>query len=261
MEFYKKKHKYYCGIDLHTQTMYAVILDSAGNTVKEANIKANPSDLEKLLKPYKNEVVVGVECIFSWYWVSDWCVENGVEFILGHALYMKAIHQGKKKSDKIDAQKIAALIHGDLFPIAYVYPKKLRGTRDLLRRRMSMVQERSQLYGHIKIMGHQINQPFGPQSFNHKCNRVGIEDRFTDIFQKINCETDLKLMAGYDEAINNIENKVIKELKTELPKELNIVKSIPGVGKVLSLIIILEIGDIKRFPTVQKFASYCRLVK
>ncbi|NQY74336.1 MAG: hypothetical protein HRT90_06190 [Candidatus Margulisbacteria bacterium] len=104
-----------------------------------------------------------------------------------------------------------------------------------------MVKNRSKLYTHVKIMGHQINDSYGAASFNHKCNRVGLADRFTEIPQKINCETDLLLMEGYDKAINNIENKVIKETKTKQPKELSIVKSIPGVGKVLGLIIVLEI--------------------
>jgi len=261
MVFYKEKHEYYCGIDLHTLTMFIAITDSNGKTVKEVDVPATPEEFDKILKPFKGKIVVGVECIFSWYWVSDWCEENGLKFILGHALYMRAIHQAKTKNDKIDAHKIAGLIRSGMFPLAYAYPKKLRATRDLLRIRMVMVNTRSRLYVHVEIMGHQVNDKYGAISFNHKCNRVGMADRFTESPQKTNCETDLFLMEGYDRAINNIENTLIKDLKKHQPKELHIVKSVPGIGKILGLIIVLEIGDIKRFATVQKFASYCRLVK
>ena len=85
--------------------MFIAITDSNGKTVKEVDVPAKPELLDKVLKPFKGKIVVGVECIFSWYWVSDWCEENGIKFILGHALYMRAIHQGKTKNDKIDAQK------------------------------------------------------------------------------------------------------------------------------------------------------------
>ena len=186
MVFYKEKHEYYCGIDLHTVTMFIAITDSSGKTVKEIDVPAQPELLDKVLKPFKGKIVVGVECIFSWYWVSDWCEENGIKFILGHALYMRAIHQGKTKNDKIDAHKIAGLIRSNMFPLAYAYPKKLRATRDLLRRRMTMVNSRAKLYGHVKIMGHQVNDRYGAVSFNHKCNRVGISERFEDDSQKVN---------------------------------------------------------------------------
>jgi len=261
MVFYKEKHEFYCGIDLHTLTMFIVITDSNGKTVQEVDVKSNPEELNRVLAPFKGKIVVGVECIFSWYWVSDWCEENGVNFILGHALYMRAIHQGKTKNDKIDAHKIAGLIRSGMFPLAYAYPKEFRATRDLLRRRMVLVKSRAQLYGHIKIMGHQINEPYGGKSFNNKCNRVDVEKRFLDKSQQINCETDLFLMENYDKAINKIEWQIGKELRKNHPKELAILRSIPGVGPVLSMVILLEIGDINRFETVQKFASYSRLVK
>jgi len=261
MVFYKEKHKFYCGIDLHTLTMFIVITDSEGKTVEEVNAAANPAELEKVLIPYKGKVVVGVECMFSWYWVSDWCEENGINFILGHALYMRAIHQGKSKNDKIDAHKISGLIRGNLFPLAYTYPKELRATRDLLRRRMTLVRNRSRLYGHLKIMGHQINDSFGGISFNNKCNRVGVHERFKEPSQQLNCETDLFMMESYDKAIGKIEYRITKDVKIKHPKELTVIRSVPGIGPVLSLVILLEIGDINRFESVQKFASYCRLVK
>ncbi len=71
-----------------------------------------------------------------WYWIADVCAELGVHFVLGHALYMKAIHGGKVKNDRIDSQKIAQLLRAGMLPLAYAYPKHMRSTRDLIRRRL-----------------------------------------------------------------------------------------------------------------------------
>jgi transposase len=97
--------------------------------------------------PYREDLVVAVECIFTWYWLADLCAEQDIAFVLGNALYMKAIHGGKAKNDKIDAHKIAVLLRGGMMPLAHVYPKERRATRDLLRRRNHLVRRRSAAAG------------------------------------------------------------------------------------------------------------------
>lgn len=133
MRFYNKSHTYYCGIDLHARNLYVCILDQQGEKRLHKNIKACPIELKQLLKPFMDNLVLGVECMHCWYWVADWCVDNHTDFVLGHALYIKAIHGGKAKNDKIDSFKIAKLLRGGNFPVAYHYPKAMRVTRDLLR--------------------------------------------------------------------------------------------------------------------------------
>ena len=103
MRFYTQQHQHYCGIDLHARKMYVCILNSIGKIVLHKNIKTDPEILFEILFPFLPEVVVGVECMFSWYWIADLCREHCIPFILGHALYMKAIHGGKTKNDKIDS--------------------------------------------------------------------------------------------------------------------------------------------------------------
>ena len=98
------------------------------------------------IKDFRNDLVVGAECMFTWYWLADLCLEEKIKFILGHALYMKAIHGGKKKDDKLDSEKIARLMRGGTFPLSYVYPREMRATRDLVRRRMFLVRRRSELW-------------------------------------------------------------------------------------------------------------------
>jgi len=109
MNFYTQQHKHYCGIDLHARAMYVCILDQHGTKLVHKNLPTTPEAFLRVIGPYREDVVVGVECIFTWYWVADLCQKEGLAFVLGHALYMKAIHGGKTKNDKIDAHKIAVL--------------------------------------------------------------------------------------------------------------------------------------------------------
>jgi len=98
MRFYTKQHKYSCGIDLHTKKMYLCILDEAAEIMFHKNIRTNREALLKALKPFREDIVVAVECMFTWYWIADLCAQENITFVLGHALYMKAIHGGKAKN-------------------------------------------------------------------------------------------------------------------------------------------------------------------
>jgi hypothetical protein len=146
MRFYTKQHKYYCGIDLHTKKMYLRILDGTGAIVLHRNIKTDREVFLKTIEPFQEDMVVAAECMFTWYWIADLCVQENIPFVLGHALYMKAIHGGKAKNDKINSHKIGALLTGGMIPMAYyVYPAKMRATRDLLRRRNHLMRKRAEL--------------------------------------------------------------------------------------------------------------------
>ena len=150
MRFYTRQHKHYCGIDLHARTMYLCIMNQAGDVLLHQNTRCNPASFLRAIEPYREDLVVAVECIFTWYWLADLCAREGIAFVLGHALYMKAIHGGKAKNDKIDAFKIAVLLRGGTISQAYVYPPEMRATRDLLRRRLYLVRKRGQLLVHIQ---------------------------------------------------------------------------------------------------------------
>ena len=132
MRFYNKQHQFYAGIDLHAREMFVCIINSDGTILFHKNMKADPTHLLRAIEPYKEDIIIGVECVFTWYWIADFCEDNNIPFILGHALYMKAIHGGKTKNDRIDSSKIASMIRGGMFPIAYIYPRETRSVRDLL---------------------------------------------------------------------------------------------------------------------------------
>jgi transposase len=114
MRFYKHTHAFYGGVDLHARSMFTHILDHDGNTVFEADLPASSDAFRNAIAPYRAGLVVGCECMFSWYWLADLCEDDAIPFTLGHALYMKAIHGDKAKNDRIDAAKIAGLLRGGM---------------------------------------------------------------------------------------------------------------------------------------------------
>jgi transposase len=114
MRFYTNEHRYYCGIDLHTRSMYVCVLDPQGQILLHRNMPCAPESFLKAIAPYREDIAVAVECIFTWYWLADLCSKQNIPFVLGHALYMKAIQGGKAKNDKIDAHKIGVLLRGGI---------------------------------------------------------------------------------------------------------------------------------------------------
>jgi hypothetical protein len=183
MRLYNVQHPFYCGIHLHARTMHLCILDQAGNAVFNKNLPCRPESLLRAIEPYRENLVVGVECMFAWYWVADLCVEQNITFVLGHALYMTAIHGGKTKNDRIDAGKLARLLRGGTFPIAYASPKGMRETRDLLRRRTYLVRKRAELLTHLQILNAQYNLAPVPKKLSFAANRLemNVAERFADL--------------------------------------------------------------------------------
>ena len=261
MRFYTQQHQYYCGIDLHTKTMYICIIDQSGEVVLHQNSPVETEYLKQLIQPFLPNMVIAVECIFTWYWIADFCQKHHIPFVLGHALYMKAIHGSKTKNDRIDSHKIATLLRGGMLPMAYVYPAKMRSTRDLLRRRMHFMYKRSELLAHIQNTKNQYNLPDFEKSIARKRNRHGVAEHFPDQSVRKSIELDLALLKHYDTVLNDIELYLTHHAKAHDPNNLYLLKTIPGVGKILSLVILYEIEDISRFERVQNFTSYARLIK
>ena len=241
--------------------MYLCIQNLEGEVVLHRNMEAKPEPLLKAIEPFQEDIVIGVECIFTWYWLADLCAQHKIPFILGHALYMKAIHGGKAKNDRIDSRKIAALMRGGTFPLAFAYPAEMRATRDLLRRRNYLTRKRAELLSHIKNTNSQYNmEPFAA-SIASKKNRVGVLDQFIDPDVRLSMEADLALIANLEDQRSKLELHITKRAKGHDPQALYRLRSVPGIGSIISLILLYEICDINRFPRVQDFASYARLVK
>jgi transposase len=261
MRFYTKAHKFYGGIDLHARTMYLCILNQDGEILVHRNMKAAPDPFLKAIAPYRADLVGGVACMFTWYWLADLCAQEGIPFVLGHALYMKAIHGGKAKNDKIDAHKIAVLLRGGMLPQAYVYPAEMRATRDLLRRRLYLTRKRAELLTHVQHTNSQYNLAEIGKKIAYKANRDGVAERFPDPAVQKSIDVDLALLGSYDELLRDLELHLVTAAKQDRANALYLLRTVPGIGKILSLVLLYEIHDIGRFPRVQDFVSYCRLVK
>jgi transposase len=199
--------------------------------------------------------------LFTWYWLADLCAQEGIPFVLGHALYMKAIHGGKAKNDTIDAHTMAVLRRGGMLPQAYVYPAEMRATRDLLRRRMSLMRQRAALLTHVQHTNSQYNLPEIGKKLAYKANREGVAERFPDPAVQQRIEVDLALLNSYDRLLTELELSLVNTAKAHNAQIFYRLRSIPGVGKMLALVLLDEIHDIHRFPRVQEFVSSCRLVK
>src|SRR5437764_1878266 len=190
--------------------MYVCIMNHTGEILVHRNMQAGPDPFLKAIAPYRDNLVVAVECMFTWYWLADLCAQEGIAFVLGHALYMKAIHGGKTKNDKIDSQKIAVLLRGGMLPQAYVYPAAMRATRDLLRRRTHLMRKRAELLAHIQNTNSQYNLPEIGKKMAYKANRAGVADRFADPAVHKSIEIDLALITYYAQLLNDVELAIVK---------------------------------------------------
>jgi hypothetical protein len=194
MRFYTQQHKAYCGIDLHARSMYVCLLNQDGESRLHRHRKTRPEVLLKAIAPYREELVVAVACIFPWYGLADLCAQAPMPFVLGHALYMTAIHGGKAKNDTIDSQNIAVRLRGGMLPQAYVYPAEMRATRDVLRRRLPLTRQRAALLAHVQPTNSQDNRPESGKKLASKANRDGVAERFPEPAVHKSVEVDLTLI-------------------------------------------------------------------
>jgi len=209
MRFYTMQHRYDCGIDLHARSLYVCILSQSGEVLVHRNLPADPDALLSAIAPYRDDIAVAVECIFTWYWLADLCRREKIPFVLGHALYMKAIHGGKTKNDRIDSRKIAGLLRSGMLPMAYVYPAEMRGTRDLMRRRTYLVRRRADLLAHIQNSNSQHNLPeFGRKIAYHIHRFPRVQD-FASYARLVKCakESAGKRPGSSGQKIGNVHLK------------------------------------------------------
>jgi transposase len=261
MRPYQAEHQAYCGVDLHARSMFLCILDPKGQTLLHKDIPANPEAFLETIAPFRDGLVVACECTFSWYWLADTCLEEGIPFVLGHALEMRAIHGTKTKNDRVDSEKIAHLLRAGLLPQAHVYPSQMRATRDLLRRRAYLVRRRSEALTHVQLIRWQYRHDAPAGKLRYPSNRAAVLDRVDDECVRRTLQVDLELATHLDAQIAELEAFLAAQAKGhDLPTFYRL-RSIPGVGKVLALTLLYEIGDIRRFEKVGAFLSYARLVR
>jgi transposase len=263
MKYYTSTTEFNCGIDLHARQMYVCLMDPKGNKLVHTNIRNNDfNHFLKLAQPYRHDLTVCAECMFGWYWLADACQAANLTFVLAHALYVKAIHGGKNKNDRIDSEKLAHLLRSNLIPPAYVYPADKRPLRALLRQRLFFVRQRSELLARIQSVQLAHNRPPIRQT---RSNRDPWEKQLLahedNPLRQLALQNEMAMIRHYDAQISQLEEQLHRLTKQSAPREYTLLQSVPGIGEHLGMTILYEIGDILRFPTVKDFLSYCRLVK
>ncbi len=261
MRFYASQKQFYAGIDLHAKNHYLCIINRERKTLVHKQIRNLDTDkLLSALQPYRHDLVVSCESCYAWYWLADLCTAHGIEFILGHALYMKAIHGGKAKDDRIDSHKIALLTQAGMFPLAYVYPQEERPLRDLLRRRLVFTRTRAKLLSHLQLTNTQHNFPSMGRISKSRTKRAELAGRFTNEAIQKSLHADMVLSDAHEQVIKDLELYMLTHARLYHTKELMLLQSIRGIGDIIALTILFESGDIKRFDSVGQFASYSRVV-
>ena len=243
--------------------MYVCVIDPKGNIVLHQNIKNNDFKFFlKKIQPFRHDLTVTCECLFCWYWLADACARENIPFVLAHALYVRAIHGGKNKNDRIDSEKLARLLAGNLIPCSYVYPADKRPVRALLRQRLTYVWRRSELLMRIGSMqmaeGH---EPVPRGSGNRDRWEARLIERHPNPHHQAALQTDLATVRHYDRMISDLEGQLVRTTRKIASRDYALLRTVPGIGQALALTILYEVEDINRFETVQRFSSYCRLVK
>src|SRR5947207_4643187 len=247
MKYYTSTTEFNCGIDLHARQMYVCVMERQGKKRVHTNVKDNDFKFFlKLIEPYKHDLTVCCECMFGWYWLADACQNAGLTFVLAHALYVKAIHGGKNKNDRIDSEKLAHLLRSNLIPPAYVYPADKRPLRALWRQRILYVWRRSELLA--RIQSHQLahNRSSIPQT---RSNRDLWEQRLlaqeADPVRQMALQNDLAMIRHYDRQITALEQQVQKLTKATAWRDYTLLQTAPGIGENLGATLLYEIGHIE----------------
>ena len=259
MNFYTQ-HKHYCGIDLHAKAMYVCILDQSGTILVHKNRPTTPGIFARHCSLSRG---CGRRCRVYLHVV----VARGPPCDRRHCLCLGACplyegdSGGKAKNDKIDAHKIAVLLRGGMFPQAYVYPAAMRATRDLLRRRCHLVRKRAELLAHIQNTNSQYHLSEIGKKLAYQAKREGVEEHFPDPSVRKTIAVEVSLIDHYDKVLGEGELYLTRSAKAHDVQTFSRLHSVPGSGQILALVMLYEIQDLARFPRVQDFVSYCRVVK
>lgn len=261
MLFHKPATRFYCGVDLHSRSMYICVFDCLMKVILlHKNIGNDPEYFLKLISTWANDITVVVESTFNWYWLYDYCESEGIRFALAHSLYLKAVNGAKTKNDRVDCEKIARIAAGGTLPVAFAYPREHRSIRDFIRRRNHFVQMRAELLGHIQCLNMQENNPPLGHATKNISLRPTIPGHFMDQGVRMSVEANLEAIQHYDAIIAKMEKEIRKIAYDKKQKEMSLLTTVPGIGDITALIIAYEIHDINRFAGRQEFCSYARLI-
>jgi transposase len=247
----------YCGIDLHSNNHVICVIDDQDKRLLERKLANDPEVTIQTLAPYRKRLeAVAIESTYNWYWLADALQQAGYAVKLVNTAKVVQYSGLKRTNDRYDAFHLAHLMRLGILPTGYIYPKAERGLRDLLRKRMQLVQERS---------SHLIRFKFLVQM--HTGQTIGATRIKTQRFQlpvigdanvQLALHSHLLLIRALTAQIKTLEQSILSQVKPDACFDW--LKTAPGIGDILAGTILLETGDIGRFKAPGNFASYCRCV-
>ena len=252
--------KVYAGIDLHSSNNYIGIIDEHDRRLYQKRLPNQLTPILNALSPFKKSLDgVVVESTYNWYWLVDGLQEAGYKVHLANPSAIKQYEGLKHTDDKWDSFWLAHMKRLNILPEGYIYPKGERPVRDLLRRRLLFVRQRTT---HILSIQSAMTRNLNLKMSAREINRLEEKEAarmFDDPFNNIFARSSTSLIHFLDKRIKEIEDRVKRYV--ELKPEFEYLLTIPGIGKILGLTIMLEVGDIRRFPSAGDYSSYCRCVK
>ncbi len=257
----KKTHPYYAAIDLHSNNLVIAVVDSHGRRIKSARLFCELYDVEKFLHPYRARIVtIAVESTFNWYWLVDGLQDLGFHVVLANPAALTQYDGLKHADDQSDAFFLAEVLRLGILPEGYIGERKQRAVRGLLRRRASLVAKRTSLI--LSLRNLQMRTmgccPISTSELQKKADARQFVDLFEDPAEKLTAEIQKSHIDAFARSIARIEKHVLATVQTQSGfKALN---SVPGIGRILAMTILLEVGDIRRFASPEDFASYARMV-
>lgn len=250
----------YCGIDLHSNNSYVALTNEADKVVYQKRLPNDLSYILKELSPYKEELKgIVVESTYNWYWLVDGLKEADFQVHLANTSAIQPYNGIKYTDDKTDAIWLSRLLRLGLLAEGYIYPKEQRGLRELLRRRMILVRLQT-----LNLVGIQstITRYENIQLNADKLKRLEEKEILGFIKDgrvKLATEAQLSVLRCVMEQVDKVETLILRELKSD--KLFHLLKTIPGIGPILAMTILIETGDIRRFENAGNYSSYCRCVE
>jgi len=249
-----------CGaIDLHSNNNVTVLSNEKDEVVFRKRL---PNDLKLILQqlaPYQSEIEgIVVESTYNWYWLVDGLMEQGYRVHLANTAAIQQYNGLKYTDDDSDARWLAHLLRLGVLPEGYIYPREQRPVRDLLRKRGQLVRQRTTNLLSIQNL---FTRNTGSSLSGNEIKGLQVEDidgnvAVSDLALAI--KANLAVMQSADEQVQILEQTVRERVK--LRAEFKFLKTVPGIGQILALTMMLETGDIRRFASVENYASYCRCV-
>ncbi|MFC1817012.1 transposase [Thermodesulfobacteriota bacterium] len=251
--------KAYAGIDLHSSNNFVGIIDENDQRLYSKRLPNRLGNVLLALEPFRDNLEgVVVESTFNWYWLVDGLQDNGYQVHLANPSAIKQYEGLKHTDDKWDSFWLAHMHRLNILPEGYIYSKQHRAVRDQLRRRLLFVRHRT---ANILSLQSMITRNLGFKMSGNDIKKLkqrdaeGLFDCHNLVFMAKN---NIMVIAFLKKIINDIEKKVKSQVK--LRKEFEMLLTIPGIGDILGLTIMLEVGNINRFEKVGNYSSYSRCV-